>query len=165
MTLVGLYTPNYCEHDKTLRPIQGRELTTLQLALVAKRIWVGVDWINGSIASLAISREVAIASIDSIKESVQETSAALEPQRIKEVIGLEQDTVLWIDDWVWSRCQLVRTSIWQSHSHEIWKSRSDSPPATAEGANPPSMPSSLGAVVAGIFGARVMKNSAKSSAA
>ena len=86
--------------------------TALQFALVARWVWIGIYWIDGGVSSLSVSRVRAVTPVDGVKESVEEASATFDTLGVEDVIGLEQNAVLGVDD-----------------GYEIWKSRSDSPPA------------------------------------
>jgi hypothetical protein len=66
--------------------------------LVTSRIGIGINWIDGSVAGLSEGSRAAIGSINGIEKGVQEAASTFETGSVKDVIGLEEDTVLWIDD-------------------------------------------------------------------
>lgn len=71
--------------------------TALELALVASWDWVwvdGVDWVD----------VLAVRAVDGVEERVQETTTTFNTGCVEDVVGLEENAVLWVDEWVCSWC-------------------------------------------------------------
>ena len=72
----------------------------LYLALEAVAVGIRVLGIDSAVTSLAKGGISAVGAINSVKEGVKKALAELLAGGIIDIVCLEEDAVLWIDDWV-----------------------------------------------------------------